>query len=79
MRYTVHEKLQNFMAPVDLGGWGERQRRELFGGLFGGRVVLGEDEGDEGVGMDGEDGDEDEDEDKAREEMEGGVGLRLFG
>ena len=44
MRYTVHEKLQNFMAPEDRGTWGERQRDELFGGLFGRRVGLGEDE-----------------------------------
>jgi protein AATF/BFR2 len=44
LRYTVHEKLQNFMAPEDRGDWGERQRDELFGGLFGRRVGLGEDE-----------------------------------
>lgn len=73
MRYTVHEKLQNFMAPEDLGTWGERQRGELFGGLFGRRVRLGEDEGGDGV-----DGDEEgEEEDSGG--MEGGVGVRLFG
>jgi protein AATF/BFR2 len=44
LRYTVHEKLQNFMAPEDRGSWGDRQREELFGGLFGRRVGLGEDE-----------------------------------
>ena len=38
MRYTVHEKLQNFMAPQDLGTWSERQTDELFGGLLGRRV-----------------------------------------
>ncbi|KAK0515048.1 hypothetical protein JMJ35_002427 [Cladonia borealis] len=69
MRYTVHEKLQNFMAAEDRGGWGERQRGELFGSLLGRRVKLGEDEvGEEGSG----EGD-----------MEGGGdeegGLRLFG
>ncbi|KAF2680770.1 TRAUB-domain-containing protein [Lentithecium fluviatile CBS 122367] len=42
LRYTVHEKLQNFMAPEDRGRWGERQRDELFGSLFGQRVGLGE-------------------------------------
>ncbi|KAF2649004.1 TRAUB-domain-containing protein [Lophiostoma macrostomum CBS 122681] len=44
LRYTVHEKLQNFMAPEDRGSWGDRQREELFGGLFGRRVGLGEEE-----------------------------------
>ncbi|KAI9864197.1 MAG: rRNA-processing protein bfr2 [Vezdaea acicularis] len=42
LRYTVHEKLQNFMAPEDRGEWGERQAGELFGGLLGRRVELGE-------------------------------------
>lgn len=46
LRYTVHEKLQNFMAPEDRGGWEERQRDELFSSLFGQRLGLGEhDEG----------------------------------
>lgn len=44
MRYTVHEKLQNFMAPEDRGSWGERQRGELFGSLLGRRISMGEDE-----------------------------------
>lgn len=42
LRYTVHEKLQNFMAPEPRGNWGERQRDELFGSLFGRRLGLGE-------------------------------------
>ncbi len=42
MRYTVHEKLQNFMAPEERGLWGERQRDELFSSLFGQRPGLGE-------------------------------------
>jgi protein AATF/BFR2 len=42
LRYTVDEKLQNFMAPEDRGEWGERQRDELFGSLFGQRMALGE-------------------------------------
>ncbi|KAJ9640520.1 rRNA-processing protein bfr2 [Coniosporium apollinis] len=44
LRYTVHEKLQNFMAPEDRGTWGERQADELFGSLFGRRVGLAEEE-----------------------------------
>lgn len=50
LRYTVHEKLQNFMAPEDLSTWGERQTDELFGSLFGQRMVLGEEREDD-VGM----------------------------
>ena len=42
LRYTVDEKLQNFMAPEDRGEWGRRQRDELFGSLFGQRMGLGE-------------------------------------
>ena len=71
MRYTIHEKLQNFMAPEDLGSWGERQRGELFGSLFGRKVRLGEDDGFDGEAM--------EDGDKDGEGVEGGGGLRLFG
>ncbi|KAF9729639.1 hypothetical protein PMIN06_003246 [Paraphaeosphaeria minitans] len=42
LRYTVHEKLQNFMAAEQRGLWGERQRDELFTSLFGQRLALGE-------------------------------------
>lgn len=69
LRYTVHEKLQNFMAPEDRGSWGERQVDELFGGLLGRRVGLGEGEEKErdGGGVEDEDGVDGEEE-----------GLRLF-
>lgn len=70
LRYTVHEKLQNFMAPRDVGTWGERQADELFASLLGKRVKGGL---GEGVGED-----EEEDEEgglKMDREMEG---LRLF-
>lgn len=53
LRYTVHEKLQNFMAPEDRGSWTERQVDELFGGLLGKRLALGENEVNGGEGMDG--------------------------
>ncbi|KAI4197319.1 MAG: hypothetical protein LQ350_005988 [Teloschistes chrysophthalmus] len=52
MRYAVHEKLQNFMAPEERGTWGEGRRGELFGGLLGGGVRMGEGEG--GVGDEGD-------------------------
>ncbi|MCJ1263498.1 rRNA-processing protein bfr2 [Lobaria immixta] len=44
MRYTVHEKLRDFMVREDRGTWGERRVEELFGSLFGGqrKVELGE-------------------------------------
>lgn len=67
LRYTVHEKLQNFMAPEDRGSWGDRQVDELFGGLLGRRVGLGEGDAGEGDGMEAEDGVVGEEE-----------GLRLF-
>jgi len=66
MRYTVHEKLQNFMAREERGSWGERQVGELFGGLLGRRVGLGEGEGEDGDGGSEGSGDGEE-------------GLRLFG
>ncbi|KAI9682401.1 MAG: rRNA-processing protein bfr2 [Caeruleum heppii] len=70
MRYTVHEKLQNFMAPVDGERWGPRQREELFAGLLGRRVGSGVlDERDDGD----EDGGERDGRDKEEEEA-----LRLF-
>ena len=47
LRYTVHEKLQSFMAPEDRCRWGERQTDELFGSLFGKRLQLGEESGEE--------------------------------
>ncbi|EMD00128.1 hypothetical protein BAUCODRAFT_365746 [Baudoinia panamericana UAMH 10762] len=47
LRYTVHEKLQNFMAPEDRRTWGQRQADELFGSLFGQRVTLADDEREE--------------------------------
>lgn len=35
MRYHVHEKLQNFMAPEDRGTWTKRARDEFFASLLG--------------------------------------------
>ncbi|KAF2149313.1 TRAUB-domain-containing protein [Myriangium duriaei CBS 260.36] len=53
LRYTVHEKLMNFMAPRELGNWGDRQVDELFSSLFGRKVELGEEPEEEvEVGMD---------------------------
>ena len=47
LRYTVHEKLQNFMAPENRNTWGERQTDELFRSLFGQRMGLGDMEDDD--------------------------------
>lgn len=46
MRYNVHEKLQNFMAPEDRGTWTDRARDEFFASLLGKTAsgLLGEDE-----------------------------------
>ncbi|KOS44192.1 hypothetical protein ACN38_g4923 [Penicillium nordicum] len=67
MKYNVHEKLQNFMAPDDRGSWSTRARDEFFASLLGKTAsgLLGE--GDEGAS-------DEEEEDVDREEG----GLRLF-
>lgn len=66
MRYTVHEKLRDFMVREDRGTWGERRVEDLFGSLLGRqrKVELRE-------GSDEEDRD---DADERREEE----GLMLF-
>lgn len=52
MKYNVHEKLQNFMAPEDRGGWTVRARDEFFASLLGrtasGLLGEGDDSGSEG-------------------------------
>ncbi|KNG44521.1 traub transciption factor family protein [Stemphylium lycopersici] len=58
LRYTVQEKLQNFMAPEERGGWGDRQRDELFSSLFGQRLELGEHDEVESEAEDGVDAEE---------------------
>jgi protein AATF/BFR2 len=65
LRYNVHEKLQNFMAPEDRSTWEPAAVDRFFGTLFGQRLRLAEDEGSE---------DGDEEMLDAEEE-----GLRLFG
>ncbi|KAK7633622.1 apoptosis antagonizing transcription factor-domain-containing protein [Phyllosticta citricarpa] len=65
LRYTVHEKLQNFMAPEDRGSWVERQAEELFTGLLGRKVGLTEDAVEEA--------------EKSEDEDLGEQGLLLFG
>lgn len=67
MRYTVHEKLRDFMVRDDRTTWGEKQVTELFGGLLGVRTA-GED-----VLMEENEDDDDDDEEKREEE-----GLMLF-
>jgi protein AATF/BFR2 len=56
VRYTVHEKLQNFAAEEERGTWEESARREFFGSLFGKKGVLDENdgEGEEDGVVDGE-------------------------
>lgn len=72
MRYNVHEKLQNFMAPEDRGSWTGRARDEFFASLLGKSAsgLLGEsDEEDNVNGATRAESDE--------EDVEEG-GLRLF-
>ncbi|EEH47452.1 uncharacterized protein PADG_03536 [Paracoccidioides brasiliensis Pb18] len=67
MRYTVHEKLQNFMAPEYRGSWGDQAREEFFASLLGrnAQEILGDDDDEDKVM---------EDEDDHLEEN----GLKLF-
>lgn len=62
LKYNVHEKLQNFMAPEDRSRWGERQTDELFGSLFGQKLGLGENLDEDEDQVDGEKGAADEEE-----------------
>jgi protein AATF/BFR2 len=66
LRYTVHEKLQNFMAPEDRTQWQPEAIDRFFGSLLGQKMTLGEE------GVDG-DGDGEGDDITPEEE-----GLRLF-
>ncbi|KAL4900643.1 apoptosis antagonizing transcription factor-domain-containing protein [Aspergillus multicolor] len=73
MRFDVHEKLQNFMAPEERGTWTRRARDEFFASLLG-RSASGL--------LREESGDEEEDEsmrggEESEEDAEEG-GLRLF-
>jgi len=63
MRFTVHEKLQGFMAPEDRRGWEQEAIDRFFGTLFGQKMQLNEEEEES----------EEEDEINAEE-----AGLRLF-
>ncbi|KAL2068832.1 hypothetical protein VTL71DRAFT_15170 [Oculimacula yallundae] len=44
MRFTVHEKLQNFMAPEDRNTWRPEAKDLFFGNLLGQKMSLGEEE-----------------------------------
>ena len=57
VRYTVHEKLQNFTAEEDRGTWTESAKVEFFASLFGGQgKLLDENVGDDGEEAVGEEG-----------------------
>lgn len=47
MRFTVHEKLQNFMAPEDRRSWESHAIDGFFGTLLGQKMTLGEGDSDE--------------------------------
>lgn len=52
MRFTVHEKLQNFMAPEDRRSWEQSAIDRFFGTLFGRKLELNEDEVEDDEDMD---------------------------
>lgn len=47
MRFTVHEKLQNFMAPEDRRSWEQGAIDRLFGTLFGQKMEMGEEQSED--------------------------------
>ena len=67
-RYHVHEKAQNFMIPIDAGGWHEEQTDELFSSLLGRTFPKVIDEGSKEIG----------DEENPGKDVEVGS-LRIFG
>lgn len=69
VRYTVHEKLENFMAPEDRSTWSEAARTEFFASLFGRVGAL-----EEGQEVDGR-ADGDGEDEEVNGEMDA---LRLF-
>ncbi|KAI9650624.1 rRNA-processing protein bfr2 [Ciborinia camelliae] len=52
MKFTVHEKLQNFMAPEDRNTWEETARDRFFATLLGRKLDLGENGDEEDVSED---------------------------
>ncbi|RUS29069.1 apoptosis-antagonizing transcription factor, partial [Jimgerdemannia flammicorona] len=70
LRYHVHEKLQNFMAPVPTGTWHEEMMDELYVSLLG----------KSGHSMDEESKDEAEEETKSMDVNGAAIDrLRIFG
>ncbi|KAJ8062895.1 hypothetical protein OCU04_008145 [Sclerotinia nivalis] len=52
MKFTVHEKLQNFMAPEDRNTWEETARDRFFATLLGRKLDLGENADEEDISED---------------------------
>ncbi|EEB06561.1 traub family protein [Schizosaccharomyces japonicus yFS275] len=42
LRYHVHEKIRNFMVPIETGSWTDEQKDDLFNSLLGQQVFLTE-------------------------------------
>lgn len=49
MRYNIHEKIQNFMAPEDRGSWESDAIDRFFGTLLGQKMTLTEEDAREGA------------------------------
>jgi len=39
LRYNVHTKLVNFMAPIDQSTWSEEAKKDLYNSLFGKKLT----------------------------------------
>ncbi|CCG82880.1 Protein bfr2 [Taphrina deformans PYCC 5710] len=69
LRYHVHEKIQNFMAPMPTGSWHEEQVDELFGSLFGQTLQVNDENAEDDTGKN----------DSEVEAVEIGDDFKLFG
>ncbi|GAA5933372.1 AATF family protein [Sporobolomyces koalae] len=73
IRYHVHEKIQNFMIPIEAATWHDEQIDELFASLLG-RTVNGS---APAIAATNEDGMDVEEDGNAQNEVQAG-GLRIF-
>lgn len=71
LKYNVHDRIQNFMVPIEVAKWSTEQTDELYNGLLGQSHVLKD------IGEDRSVGSGQEEEEEEEEEVQND-GLRIF-